>query len=183
MKANLQKQKKDKLWVLGIINNTDKNFRLECTIKRDTVTLTNFVKKYVEPGNTIVSDGWPAYSNLNEEGYYHNVHIHGGGDFGFGLNSISTIESLWHALKVKIQTTYRTIPSLNFISYLREAEWKYPNKDKSYQEKIKEFFECVKFLNDVSDVNLKKNEFLSDSEINDDSNDDQEDLNDSEESD
>ena len=49
------------------------------------------MKKYVEPGNNIVSDGWPAYNNLNEEGYHHDVHIHGGGDFGFGLNSTSTI--------------------------------------------------------------------------------------------
>ena len=118
----------------------------------------------------------PIFVNANGKKYRRlqsDVHFHGGGDFGFGLHSTSTIESLWHAIKVKMQTTYRTIPSLNFVSYCREDEWKYINKDKSYQEKIEEFFDCVKFLNDVCDVKLEKNEFLSDSDVNDDSNDEE----------
>ncbi len=47
-----------------------------------------------------------------------------------------------------------------------KAEWKYLNKDKSYEGKIKEFFSSFKFLNDINDVKLEKNEFLSDEEIN-----------------
>ena len=103
-----------------------------------------------------------GYHNLENEGY----HNHGGGDFGFGLNSTSTIEYLWNALKVKIEKTYRIIPSKNFVSYLREAEWKYLNNDKSYEGKIKEFFSCFKYFNDVKDVNLEKNESLRDEELN-----------------
>lgn len=58
-----------------------------------------FIKTFIEKGNTIISDGWVDYQNLENEGYHHDVHILGGGDFGFGLNSTSTIESLWNALK------------------------------------------------------------------------------------
>ena len=91
--------KKENVWVLGIINNFTKEFRLECNIKRDEFTLTKFIKTFIEKGNTIISDGWVDYQNLENEGYHHDVHILGGGDFGFGLNSTSTIESLWNALK------------------------------------------------------------------------------------
>ena len=114
-------------------------------IKRDELTLTKFIKKFVEKGNTIFSDGWAGYQNLENEGYHHDVHIHRGGDFWFGLNSTSTIESLWNALKGKIKQIYRIIPSKNFVSYLREARWKYLNKDISYEGKIKEFFYALNF--------------------------------------
>ena len=83
------------------------------------------------------------------------------------LIQLQLIESLLNALKCKIKQIYRIISSKNFVSYLREAEWKYLNKDKSYEGKIKEFFSCFKFLNDVNDVKLEKNEFLSDEKIND----------------
>jgi len=48
---------------------------------------------YLEPGNTIITDGWSGYNFLDEMAEYtHDKHIHGGGDFGFGLNSTSHIE-------------------------------------------------------------------------------------------
>ena len=36
--------------------------------KRNEFTLTNFIKKFVEKGNTIFSDGWAGYQNLENEG-------------------------------------------------------------------------------------------------------------------
>ena len=76
---------------------------MECTIKKDEVTLTNFIKAYIENCNTIVSDGWRAYQNLTSERYNHDVHVHGRMNFGFGLNSTSTIEFIWNALKSAIK--------------------------------------------------------------------------------
>ena len=96
--------KKENIRVLCIINNSTKEFRLECIIRRDEITLTKFIKKFVEPGNNIISDGWAGYHNLENEGYHHDVHLHGGGDSGFGLNSTSPIEPLWNALKEKFNT-------------------------------------------------------------------------------
>ena len=101
----------------------------------------------------------------NNSGYSHITHILGGGDFGFGISSTSHIESLWNALKAKIKTTYHIIRSKNFISFLREAEWKYINRKKNNSEKIKEFFECYDYVKNLNDIVFEPNEFLSDSDI------------------
>lgn len=87
----------ESVWVLGVINNQDKNaFRLEATTKRNSETLKLFIKKYIGKGNTIISDGWTGYVFLDSDNseYLHDTHNHGHGDFGFGLNSTSSIESL-----------------------------------------------------------------------------------------
>ena len=118
---------------MGIIDNESKKFRLEASLNRDSTTTKKFINKFIGYGNTIVSDGWSAYSWIddNNSGYSHITHIYGGGDFGFGLSSTSHNESLWNALKAKIKTTYLTIHSRNFISFLHEAEWKYINRNKN----------------------------------------------------
>lgn len=158
------------VWILGVINNQDKNeFRLEATTNRNSDTLKIFVVKYIGKGNTIVSDGWPGYSFLDQanSGYGHDTHNHGHGDFGFDLNLTSSIESLWSSLKSKIKKTYHNIPSKNFIRFLKESEWKYINRNKAYEQKIKEFFDCFNFLQNVKDVEFEKNQFLSDIDLND----------------
>lgn len=111
--------------------------------KKDEVTLTNFIKAYIENCNTIVSDGWRAYQNLKSERYNHDFHENGLWIWTyFNFNYWIDLECFEKCYKKK---TYRIIPSKNFVSYLREAEWKYLNLGKIYDEKIKEFFNCFKF--------------------------------------
>ena len=64
-----------------------------------------------------------------------------------------------------MKTTYHTIRSKNFILFLREAEWKYINRKKNNSEKIKEFFECYDYAKNLNDIVFESNEFLSDSDI------------------
>lgn len=59
------------------------------------------------------------------------------------------------------------IPNIYFTKCLREAEWKYLNRNKTNSEKIKEFFEDYSYINNLADIILNENEFLSDSDIND----------------
>ena len=122
---------------MGIIDNETKKFRLEATLSRDTLTIKTFIKKFIGYGKTIVSDGWSAYSWIddNNSGYSHITHIHGGGDFGFGISSTLNSKSFWNAFKSKIKTTYHTIRSKKSISFLPEAEWKYINRKKNNFEK------------------------------------------------
>ena len=61
------------VYVLDIIDNSKKDFRLEGTILRDSETLKKFVKKFVTPGNTIVTEGWSGYSFLEDEDYIRDV--------------------------------------------------------------------------------------------------------------
>lgn len=82
-------KKGESVWVLGVINNQDKNeFRLEVTTNRNSDNLKLFVEKYIGKGNTIISDGWPGYAFLDHanSGYSHDTHNHGHGNFGFDLN-------------------------------------------------------------------------------------------------
>ena len=46
----------NKQWVLGIINNFNKDFRIEISKNRNSDTLRSFICKYVHKGITIVSD-------------------------------------------------------------------------------------------------------------------------------
>ena len=71
------------------------------------------------------------------------------------------------SLKNKIKKTYHNIPSKNFIRFLKQSEWKYINRNKTYEQKIKEFFDC-NFIQNVKDVEFEKNKFLSDTDLNDD---------------
>ena len=66
---------------------------------RDAATLIPIIEAYIEPGSTIISDGWAAYRTLGERGYIHHVVNHSKEfvtEEGFHTN---TIESTWHALK------------------------------------------------------------------------------------
>ena len=72
-------------------------------------------------------------------GYIRDMHIHGGWDFGLGLNSAS--HSIWNQLKANIKNVYYIIPFKNFGLFLREAEWRIKNKNKKIKKKISEFFE------------------------------------------
>ena len=126
----------------------------------------------MKKGNCIITDGFVAYNFLDriDSGYTHIKHNHGRGDFGFGVESTSHIESIWSQLKAKIKDTYYTIPEKNILHFVREAEFKLKLRTKSGQDKIKEFFSCWKFLNDVKDVEIEEDkEFLTDSPIESDS--------------
>ena len=72
------------VWILGIINNTNKDFRLEIANSRDTNTIKAFISWHVKKGNKICTDGWPSYDYLNEpdSGYIRYKHNHDRGTSG-----------------------------------------------------------------------------------------------------
>ena len=69
------------MWLIGIINNTTKDYRIEATFQRNSNTMKEFITKFVSRGNNIINDGFSAYNILedNSSGYRHFRHIHGGG--------------------------------------------------------------------------------------------------------
>ena len=54
------------IWVLGIISSVSKKFRIEVVSNRNSATIKNFIRRHIETGNVIFSDGWQAYNWLNE---------------------------------------------------------------------------------------------------------------------
>ena len=73
------------------------------------------------------------------------------------------MEIYWGILKQKIKSTYNVIPSKNIIHFIKEAEYKYNIRDKDFDTKIKDFFECFKLLENISNTIIPKTEFLKDS--------------------
>ena len=84
-----------------------KKIRLVLSFERDTNILKKFIKSYVKSGNVLVTDGWGAYqwiySFIN---FTHSTHNHGLGDFSYGLDSTSYVESLWSNLKNILRNIY-----------------------------------------------------------------------------
>ena len=115
------------LWLLGAVNNNTKSFRIEATFSRDTETIKKFINKFIEKGNTIITDHWMSYNYLDaaNSGYSHIKHNHGAGPFGFGIQSISHIESIWSQIMLKIKATYNTIPIKIFSTLLGKQNIKY----------------------------------------------------------
>ena len=54
------------IWLLGICDNNTKEFHIEAAYNRNMNTLREFITSFVKKGNNIITDGWPAYSFLDE---------------------------------------------------------------------------------------------------------------------
>jgi len=90
---------------LGICDNIAKDFRLEASYNGNSATLKEFITLNVDVGNKIVKEGWNGYAflDLPNSGYIRIQHVHGGGDFGYGVKSTSHIEMLWLQIKAKLR--------------------------------------------------------------------------------
>ena len=98
----------DQIWLLGVVNNSTKQFRIVGTLSRDANAISKFIKKFILPGNIIISDSWGGYNWLNHpnSGYKHISFNHSSGSFGSGLTSTSHMESIWSIIKAKIKNIY-----------------------------------------------------------------------------
>ena len=143
------------LWVIGIIDIQSLNIRIEVSFYKDTTTMKKIISKYIEQGNIIISDPWPAYNFLDDANsdYRHITHNHSIGSFGVGSNSSAYIENSWANLKDKIKKLYYNIQNSNFILFLKESEWRRNNIYKSKSEKIKDIIDIFKYVNDTA-INL-----------------------------
>ena len=144
------------IWVLNIINTSNKEFRIVIALNRDTSNLKKFITFFVPPGNNIITDGWRAYNFLTELGYCRLKHDHGRNDWGYGNESTSHSQNIWNDLQAEIQQTYRSIQNKDFYYILRKAEFKYKNRSKSNIEIINEFFGCYNLIYDFDSYGIEK---------------------------
>ena len=88
--------------------------------------------------------------------------MHGGGDFGIGIESTSHIKSRWGQIKSKIKEIYHIIPPKQFILFVKECEYKIIFKNLSYENKISQFFDCFENNKnfDNNDLKFNDNKFL-----------------------
>ena len=116
--------------------------------------MKTFIYNHINPLNKIISDGWSSYHFLDDVNspYAHEEYSHGpNGNFGLGNNSTSHIEGLWGTLKQKIKSIYNSIPSTNFILYLREAEIRYIHSKLNSGKKEKYIMDLLEYLYNTCD--------------------------------
>ena len=80
----------EQIWLIGLVNTRNKNFRIEAVKSRDSDILEKIIRHHVGIGNNIVTDGWGAYNWMNSlnSGYHRIIHIHGTMILGMVLNPL-----------------------------------------------------------------------------------------------
>jgi IS1 family transposase len=90
----------DGVWIFGGIDKKTKQCFFEVVSDRSAATLIPIIQKYVEPGTTIHSHYWKAYSSLEKKGYIHMTVNH---SIEFKNEATGAcrnlIESTWNAVR------------------------------------------------------------------------------------
>ena len=94
--------------------------------------------------------------NRHNSRYNHIVHSHADSDFGYGLESISHIESLWANLKYLIKRMYNMIPSSNFYGFLKESEFRHNISNLNNMSKMDAIFDIFNYIANAYDNNPLK---------------------------
>eukprot|EP00057_Strongylocentrotus_purpuratus_P023867 XP_011678341.1 PREDICTED: uncharacterized protein LOC105445032 [Strongylocentrotus purpuratus] len=61
-----------KVWVISLIERLSNKLILYPVEDRKKETLLHIISHHVEPGSTVLTDGWASYASLNELGYEHS---------------------------------------------------------------------------------------------------------------
>lgn len=134
-------------WLIGVIEEQTRNFKLEILKNRKLNTMKKFFKKTVLESTTVISDGHPSYSGaVNEIKGVHIVVNHSLGfrnQDGFTTNNI---ENLWSLIKYEIKKR-KGILKVNLQKFLQEFSFRYCFlREKSSSEILVMFNEIMEFL-------------------------------------
>ena len=81
-------------------------------------SLVGFVQEVVEPGSTVITDGWPAYLALTEAGFTHERIIEGSGaDF---INPVPHLHQTIGNMKAWLNGTHKGVSRRHLATYLDE---------------------------------------------------------------
>jgi transposase-like protein len=112
------KSKQPQVIVIGAINASNGQIRLEIILNRDRDTLEDFILRNIAKGSTIVTDSWRGYLYLDHLGYRHMPFDHSAGEFTY----TNQIENLWSEIKNSLRRTHGNILTTNLELILREWE-------------------------------------------------------------
>ncbi|PIO74605.1 hypothetical protein TELCIR_03383 [Teladorsagia circumcincta] len=115
-----------KEWLFGGIERGSGRAFMVLVRRRDAVTLTNIILKFIRPGTTIMSDSWRAYSQLSRlpAGYRHLTvnHMVNFVDPRTGAHT-QNIESLWQKFKMVPKRKYG-LNKKRYTDSIREFLWR-----------------------------------------------------------
>lgn len=147
----------EQIWVVGAIETKSRKMRFDFMKERNSDNLKIFVQNHIEPGTHITHDGWAGYNFLedpDESVWTHEIHIHGGGDFGYGDASTSHIEHTWAHLQEITRSMYGNTKSNNWLYFFREAEFRLNISKRSSKEKMNIFEGILREVYELNDFDF-----------------------------
>jgi transposase len=121
-----------KIIVFGLLKQQGKVFTQ--VIKNvERVEVMPIIRKVVQSGSDIYSDGWKSYNALAVYGYNHKKVKHNENEFARPDGThINGIESFWSWSKRRL-AKFNGVPHRFFQLYLLECEWRFNHRDKLEQ--------------------------------------------------
>lgn len=119
---------KGKIIVLGILKRNGKVFS-EIIKSAEKETLMPIIRKVVQSGSDIYSDGWRSYNALAVYGYNHKKVKHSENEFARPDGThINGVESYWSWTKRRLNK-FNGISKRHFSEYLLESEWRFNHRE------------------------------------------------------
>ena len=90
----------EQVWVIGAIETTTKELRIDIIHGRNATNIEKFIKKYIPPNNYVITDGWSGYQwmNRNNSQYHHIIYSHTAGDCGYDLELLVILNQFGQTL-------------------------------------------------------------------------------------
>jgi len=117
----------NKIIVLGLRKRNGKVFA-EIVPHASKEELLPIIRRTVESGSDIYTDGWRSYDALAVYGYNHKKVNHHKDEFARGDVHINGIESFWSWTKRRL-AKFNGIPKPLFSINLLESEWRFNHRD------------------------------------------------------
>ena len=133
-------------WVFGAVERESGLCRMQVVPDRRAVTIQPIIQQWLLPGTHIMSDGWPAYHNLDQLNggvYIHDVVIHEQNFVDPLHPEIHTqnVENMWMRAKRKLRRQFGTARPL-FITYLEEFLWMQQHRNR--QRRLSSLLVCIR---------------------------------------
>ena len=139
------------VWVMGLVERANNKILVFPVEDRSEDTLLPIILNFVRQGSSIYSDGWSAYINLNEHGFYHFTVLH---KETFKKTYVdtqtgepvevhtNTIEGAWAHFKLHFKKIFGTKVT-NFEAHLAEIVWR---NHHSKHNVFEAFFDLLKSI-------------------------------------
>ena len=135
-----------KIIVLGL---RKRNGRVYADVIPDVkkATLMPIIKRVVQSGSDIYTDGWSSYDALAVYGYNHKTVKHHEDEFVRGESHVNGIESYWSWTKRR-SVKFNGIKKSEFPRFLLESEWRFNHRD-TIEQDIKKLMRLYRNRNDL----------------------------------
>jgi IS1 family transposase len=111
------------IWIFGAVERGSNPLKcfIEIVANRNRRTLTEIINRRIAPTTHIISDGWGAYSNLNQASYTHSVVNHSENFLNPTNPNVHTqnIENLWRCFR-RFLNAKGTQTRRHLSEYIRE---------------------------------------------------------------